>query len=375
MNRLKPTECEFCGRISYLISESLAVCLGCIRSQPENIESFIEECHKKTRLEFGLPERPPYEKDGVKCDNCVNECSIAEDQRGYCGLKESKGGRLHHVAGTKQAGLVSWYFDPLPTNCVADWVCPGGSGCGYPKYSYTPGPETGYYNLAVFYEACTFNCLFCQNWHFRKRFRSGDTKSAVELAASVEDSTACICYFGGDPTPQLSHAVAASKMAIDNARGNILRICWETNGSMNRSLLETMARLSMESGGCIKFDIKAYDENLNKALCGVSNKNTLENFRWLASLIKQRPDPPLLVASTLLVPGYIDSEEISRIAGYISDCDPDIPYSLLAFYPCFKMNDLPQTSAKHAKEALEAAKSAGLNRVKIANLHLLSNDY
>lgn len=372
---MKPTECKFCGRISYLISESLPVCLGCIRSQPVNIRSFIEECHKKTRIEFGLPGQPPQEKDGVKCDNCINECSIAEGQRGYCGLKENRDGRLHHIAGTGHAGLVSWYFDPLPTNCVADWVCPGGSVCGFPEYSYAPGPETGYNNLAVFYEACTFNCLYCQNWHFRKRHQSGNTRSAHELAASVDDSTACICYFGGDPTPQLSHAIAASKMARKNAGGKILRICWETNGSMSRSLLKTMARLSMESGGCIKFDIKAYDKNLNKALCGVSNKNTLDNFRWLASLSKDRPDPPLLVASTLLVPGYIDSEEIFRIAGFISECDPDIPYSLLAFYPCFKMNDLPQTSARHAKEALEAAKSAGLNRVKIANLHLLSNDY
>jgi pyruvate formate lyase activating enzyme len=329
----------------------------------------------KTRVEFGLPGKPPPEKDGVKCDNCVNECSIPEGQRGYCGLKENRGGRLHHIAGTRQTGLVSWYFDPLPTNCVADWVCPGGSNCGYPDYSYAPGPETGYYNLAVFYEACTFNCLYCQNWHFRKRYRSGNTRSAHELAASADDSTACICCFGGDPTPQLSHAIAALKIALENANGKILRICWETNGSMKRSLLEAMARLSMESGGCIKIDLKAYDENLNMALCGVSNRNTLENFRWLASLIKQRPDPPLLVASTLLVPGYIDAEEISRIAGFISECDPDIPYSLLAFHPCFKMQDLPTTSAKQAGEALEAARSTGLKRVKIANIHLLADNY
>jgi len=65
-----------------------------------------------------------------------------------------------------QEGKLSWYHDPLPTNCVADWVCSGGTGAGYPKYAHCPGPELGYSNLAVFFHACTFNCLYCQNWHF-----------------------------------------------------------------------------------------------------------------------------------------------------------------------------------------------------------------
>jgi pyruvate formate lyase activating enzyme len=333
------------------------------------------ECHEKTRLEYGLPGKPPRVEGGKECNRCVNQCVIPDKKQGYCGLKENRDGRLRHIAGTKKVGHVSWYYDPLPTNCVADWVCPGGSSCGYPQYSYSAGPELGYHNLAVFYEACTFNCLYCQNWQFKKRLYPKSKKSAGELAASVDNDTACICYFGGDPTPQLDHAVAASRIALENAKGGILRICWETNGSMNRRLLKQAAELSLKSGGCIKFDLKAYDENLNLALCGVSNKNTLDNFRWLASLSKQRTDPPFLIASTLLVPGYIDIEEISRIAGFIAALDPDIPYTLLAFYPSFMMYDMPPTSAAHAKQALEAAKSAGLNRVKIGNLHLLSAEY
>jgi len=57
------------------------------------------------------------------------------------------------------------------TNCVTSWVC-AASGKGYPKYSYSKGPEYDFCSLAVFYGACNFNCLFCQNWHFRENLRS-----------------------------------------------------------------------------------------------------------------------------------------------------------------------------------------------------------
>jgi len=47
---------------------------------------------------------------------------------------------------------LEWYYDALPTNCVADWVCPAGTGIGYLEYSCTEGPEIGYKNLAAYLE-------------------------------------------------------------------------------------------------------------------------------------------------------------------------------------------------------------------------------
>jgi hypothetical protein len=33
-------------------------------------------------------------------------------------------------------GNLSWYKDPLPTNCVGDWVCAGGTGAGFPRHAH-----------------------------------------------------------------------------------------------------------------------------------------------------------------------------------------------------------------------------------------------
>ena len=140
----------------------------------------------------------------------------------------------------------------------------------------------------------------------------------------------------------------------------ILRICWETNGAVQDPYLMQMAELSLRSGGCIKFDLKAWDEGVHYALCGVTNKKTLANFGALAGWIDKRRDPPFLIASTLLVPGYVDKEEVAAVARFLSSLNPEIPYSLLAFYPHFYLKDLPNTSWAHAVSCQVAAEEAGL---------------
>jgi len=76
-----------------------------------------------------------------------------------------------------------------------------------------------------------------------------------------------------------------------------------------------------------------------------------------------------------LVPGYIDKEEVSMIAAFISSVNPSIPYALLAFHPHFMMNDLPPTSRRHAQECMAEAKAQGLRRVRLGNTHLLGDYY
>jgi len=362
-------QCKICNTSSNFISKELAVCLNCIREKPEDALPLALQTHRRSRSAFGFPESPPDDPQGRHCTICVNNCRIPENGIGYCGLRKNEGGRLTGV--TPEKGKLSWYYDPLPTNCVADWVCPGGTGAGYPKYAYSPGPELGYKNLAVFFHACSFNCLFCQNWHFRRETLKPYTDSVYKLASDVDEKTSCICYFGGDPTPQLPFALKASRLALEKSKGRILRICWETNGSMNRALLDKMIELSLNSGGCIKFDLKAWDENLHVALTGITNKRTLENFSRVAEKIPLRPSPPLLIGTTLLVPGYIDETEIRCIARFIASMNPDIPYSLLAFYPHFFMPDIPLTAKGLATRCLKAAQEEGVKNVRIGNVYLL----
>ena len=361
--------CKLCKVESIFTPKELGVCGNCIKKNPGEALPIARQAHQKSRAAFSLPEEPPKDPGGIPCGVCVNECRIAEGGLGYCGLRRNEGGNLSGIS--PEDGKLSWYHDPLPSNCVADWVCPGGTGAAYPEWAHSSGPEYGYKNLAVFFHACSFNCLHCQNWHFRQETLHSHTIPPKNLISEVDEKTSCICYFGGDPSPQLPFAIQASRRVLAEKKGRILRICWETNGSMHSGLLDEMINLALNSGGCIKFDLKAWDDNLHIALTGVTNRRTIENFSRAGEKIGLRSAPPLLIASTLLVPGYIDENEIRSIARFIASIDSEIPYCLLAFYPHFYMSDLPLTKQASAQGCLQAAREEGLQNVRIGNLHLL----
>ncbi len=77
-------------------------------------------------------------------------------------------------------------------------------------------------------------------------------------------------------------------------------------------------------------------------------------------------------ASTPPVPGFVDAKEVAAIARFISEVDPDIPYSLLGLHPNCYMGDLPLTSGVAAARCQASAQLAALPNVHLANLHLLA---
>jgi pyruvate formate lyase activating enzyme len=169
----------------------------------------------------------------------------------------------------------------------------------------------------------------------------------------------------------MPHALASAKELL--SKGVV--VCWETAGTPNPRFMDKALEMSLANGGCVKFDLKAFTEPLHIALTGWTNRRTLENFARAAKRFGESTGPPPVVASTLLVPGYVDAEEVKRIASFIAQHNPDIPYALLGFTPHYLIPDLPRTSVGHANAALQAAFDAGLKNVRIGNRHLLSRDY
>lgn len=355
------TTCAVCGRSHPMMAEMLGICPDCART--DRAIPPARAAHAHSRGLFALPEAPPQAEHGIRCTLCANNCVIGEGEFGYCGLRTVHNGRLRHLRGTPRQGMLHWYHDPLPTNCVAAWTCAA---------SRKTASQTALDNLAVFYQSCTLDCLYCQNWHFRAITPSeGTTYSAQAVSEAANRHTFCVCFFGGDPASQMPHALSTGRLLAEQG----VVVCWETAGTSHPRLLDRAVQLSLESGGTIKFDLKAYTDPLHIALTGGSNRRTLTNFARAAARFNERPTPPLVVASTLLVPGYVTPEEVNRIATFIARLNPAIPYSLLAFAPNYLMPDLPVTSMRHAEAARQAALDAGLEQVHIGNRHLLGNGY
>jgi pyruvate formate lyase activating enzyme len=344
--------CKICKK-EYTLSKILPYCPECIRKDFEKLLPEIQNIHRITRREFRLPENIPEDEVGILCGRCVNNCRIGEGRVGYCGVRRNVDNKS--LEPEEDYAYVDWYHDPLPTNCVADWVCEGNR-------------DYGYKNLAVFYEGCTYNCLFCQNWQFKERRHKATVN---DIAQYADPLTSCICFFGGDPTPFARHSIATAQEILERKRYKKFRVCWETNGTVAPKLMEEWVKLALETNGCIKIDFKAFSEELNISLCGVSNKNTKENIKLVANYMKKREKPPVLVVSTLLIPGYIDEYEIEGMARFLSAINTEIPWSFLGFYPHFYFSDLPKTTRRQADMALKIAEEHGMKNTHIGNIHLL----
>ncbi len=359
--------CKFCGKTDKYISGVLNICRDCIlKNDWDLVKPHILNVHKQVRALVDLPSKPPKANKGtikLKCNFCINECALSENDVSYCGLRnivKNQSGEL--PLPSKRQGYIHGYLDPIPTNCCNAWFCDG----DYNTYSY-----------AAFLYGCSFNCVFCQNSshkHFSKKYLVD-----VELLADKiynNKKITCICYFGGTPEVQLPFTINLSNRILEKIKNEKqsrkFRVCWEWNGSGNKTLVDKCMQIAVNSGGNIKFDLKSFNEKLNLALCGVSNSRTLENFKYLANNYfgSRGESMPEMSACTLLVPGYVNHEEVEQIAKFISEINNEIPYSLLVFHPDYQMNDLPITPRKQANKCFETAKTH-LTHVNLGNKFLL----
>lgn len=368
-------ECRVCGRSSLLMSSRLGICAECLR-RGEGL-GLARALHRRVRASLGLPSDTP--GGTVKCPICGRGCGLGEGLIGYCGLRTLRGGSVGQLIGSPDHAPGLYYYDPHPTNCVAGPVCPAATGVGYPEYALDPKGEDGYFNIAVFYGGCNLDCLYCQNWEHKLMAVRGDRLLSIEdLVEAVNERTTCVCFFGGDPGPFATHALRAAKAMLERASElglRVFRVCWETNGLWSPPLWRRAVRVSLETGGIVKVDMKAWNPHIFEALTGARPEHLeiiKENVAYAARLARERPVPPLLVVSTLLVPGYVGAEEVEGIACFLADLDPDIPYVLLAYHPEHVLDDLPPTPRVIAMKAIEAARRCGLKRVYLGNEWLLT---
>jgi pyruvate formate lyase activating enzyme len=371
--------CKFCGKTEKVISEILQVCRKCLlEGDWEKVKPHILNVHKQVRQLVELPEKPPKaERPNVKlkCNLCMNECSLSDEDVSYCGLRNIQlrtSGQLPYPSKSK--GYIHGYIDANPTNCCNSWFCPAGTSSGYPKYSDSKGPEFGTYSYAAFFYGCSYNCLFCQN-SSHKLFSKRHLFDVETLANQIvkNKKITCLCYFGGTPEPQLPFSINLAEKVLQKTEyeKRIMRICWEWNGSGKKEWIIKAMEIALKTGGNIKFDLKTFNEKLNLALCGVSNRRTLENFKFLAeNYFGIRKNLPEMSACTLMVPGYTNHKEVEQIVKFVSSINPEIPYSLLIFHGDYQMRDLGITPRKQALKCLEVAKKY-LENVNLGNKFLL----
>ena len=71
---------------------------------------------------------------------------------------------------------------------------------------------------------------------------------------------------------------------------------------------------------------------------------------------------------SLYIPNLVESDELERIAQDLSEVDPAIPFTILAFFPEHQMKDFRRPNTKEMVEAYTKVKSTGLKNIRLGNL-------
>ena len=139
-----------------------------------------------------------------------------------------------------------------------------------------------------------------------------------------------------------------------------MHVLVETNGvALDRQGLEVL-----KEGGVEAFwlDIKAFDPAIHRRLTGFDNANVL------AAPALMRELGFTFEVLSLLIPGVVEEEELVRIAELVAAVDPEVPFTLLAFFPAHEMSDRRAPTHSEMMRAGEAVLRAGVKNLRLGNL-------
>ena len=283
----------------------------------------------------------------VKCKLCPRECTVGDRERGYCGVRENRGGTYYSLVHSR---VCAAHVDPVEKK---------------PLFHYLPG--TVAFSLAT--AGCNVNCKFCQNWDIsqsRPEQVPADfipPRRVAELAKQYGCPTIAYTY---------SEPVVFSEFLMDAADAGHaagIRSIVVSNGYMQQESLKA-AYGKMDA---VKIDLKSFTESYYKDVVTGQLKPVLDSLVTLRKMDKWT-EIVYLVVPTL----NDDDAGFQGLARWIkTNLGLDVPLHFTQFHPEYLLKNLPITPVPTLERAKAIADSEGLHYVYIGNVpgHPAQNTY
>ncbi len=166
-----------------------------------------------------------------------------------------------------------------------------------------------------------------------------------------------VAFTGGDIACRAEFYAEATRKIKERAPQ--LWVLLETNGyGLTPQNLDLLRDAGLDS---FWLDIKAYDEQKYRWLCGTGNETVLK----APERILERGF--VLEVLSLVIPEVVEADEIRKIARLLASLDPKIPFTILAFFPCHLLSAKRPPTLGEMLSAFFAAKEEGLENVKLGN--------
>jgi pyruvate formate lyase activating enzyme len=164
-----------------------------------------------------------------------------------------------------------------------------------------------------------------------------------------------ISYTYTEPTIYFEYAYETARQAKQGGIKNV----FVTNGYMTEASLKTIQPYL----DAANVDLKSFRDQFYKDVCGARLQPVLENLK------RMRQMGTWVEVTTLAIPTLNDSDrEFEEIAQFIVSLGPEVPWHISAFYPTYKMMNLPRTPASLLHRAREIGMKEGLRYVYCGNI-------
>ena len=274
----------------------------------------------------------------VQCNLCPHRCIIADGERGHCRVRENRGGRLYSVVYGNPCAV---HVDPIEKK---------------PFYHFLPSVPA--FSLAT--AGCNLRCLYCQNWTLSQvppeSTQNVDLPPEAVVRYAQETGAPVIAYTYSEPTVFYEYMLATARLAREVGLRSVVISAGFINPDPLRELCQVV--------DAIKIDLKGYDEDFYRQVCGGELGPVLESIRTIFE------SGVHLEIVNLVVPTLNDDlDQLRALSHWVAhDLSPDVPLHFSRFHPQYKLTNLPPTPVETLEKARDTALEAGVRFVYVGNV-------
>lgn len=312
--------------------------LEILNDDKQRLRNLKEMLHRHSaRAAEELIERKP---DGaIQCFACGHRCLVKPGRDGVCRVRFNDAGELLVPHG--YVGCLA--CDPIEKK---------------PFFHVLPGSDALTFGML----GCDYHCGYCQNWVTSQMLRDSDAVAAPKVTSPAELVDLAIRHGAPVVASSYNEPLITSEWAVDvfkEAKPRGLLCAYISNGNGTPQVLDFI-RPYVDA---YKVDLKTFNPRNYRALGGV-----MENVTDTIRMLKQRGFWVEIV--TLVVPGFSDDrEDLKRMAAFIADVDPLMPWHVTAFHPDYKMSEgYRRTRADELLDIAGYGRAAGLKYIYPGNL-------
>ena len=302
-------------------------------------------CRPGRAQTLGGPTLPPHEArfyeslpDGsVQCALCPRRCRVADGLRGYCRVRENRGGKYYSLV---YGYACAANLDPIEKK---------------PFFHVYPGSKA--FSIATV--GCNMHCKFCQNFDISQASPEDigvPYRSPEEIAEQAARSGArTLAFTYSEPTIFHEYMHDCAKAAGERGLDSVII----SNGFIN----EAPQRALFPLVKAIKIDLKAFTPGFYTRICEGSLQPVLDTLKRLAG------SGVWYEIVNLVIPTLNDSrQEIQRMAAWVAkELGPGVPLHFTRYTPLYRLRNLPPTPGETLLKARETAMKEGCQFVYCGN--------